>query len=81
MTFLGEWGDRSQIATIAMAAGQDYWLVTLGAIVGHACCTGLAVAGGRALAGRVSLRVVTVGGALAFLAFGVIYLWEAWGEA
>lgn len=81
MTFLGEWGDRSQIATIAMAAGQDYWLVTLGAIVGHACCTGLAVAGGRALAGKVSLRVVTVGGALAFLAFGIIYLWEAWGES
>ena len=57
MTFLGEWGDRSQIATIAMAAGQDYWWVTLGAVTGHACCTGLAVVGGRALAGRVSLRV------------------------
>ena len=57
MTFLGEWGDRSQIATIAMAAGQDYWWVTLGAILGHACCTGLAVIGGRALAGRVSMRV------------------------
>lgn len=57
MTFLGEWGDRSQIATIAMAAGQDYWWVTLGAITGHACCTGLAVIGGRALAGRVSMRV------------------------
>lgn len=57
MTFLGEWGDRSQIATIAMAAGQDYWWVTLGAIVGHACCTGIAVVGGRALAGRVSMRV------------------------
>ena len=57
MTFLGEWGDRSQIATIAMAAGQDYWWVTLGAITGHACCTGLAVVGGRALAGRVSMRV------------------------
>lgn len=57
MTFLGEWGDRSQIATIAMAAGQDYWLVTLGAVLGHACCTGLAVLGGRALAGRVSMRV------------------------
>lgn len=57
MTFLGEWGDRSQIATIAMAAGQDYWWVTLGAISGHACCTGLAVIGGRALAGRVSMRV------------------------
>ncbi|KAI5356892.1 Putative Gdt1 family protein [Septoria linicola] len=76
MTFLGEWGDRSQIATIAMAAGQDYWLVTLGAIVGHACCTGVAVLGGRALAGRVSMRVVTIGGAVAFLVFGCIYLYE-----
>ncbi|KAI0521144.1 hypothetical protein F5B22DRAFT_597810 [Xylaria bambusicola] len=77
MTFLGEWGDRSQIATIAMAAGQDYWWVTLGAVLGHACCTGVAVIGGRAIAGKVSLKVVTVGGAVAFLVFGFIYLVEA----
>lgn len=57
MTFLGEWGDRSQIATIAMAAGQDYWWVTGGAIAGHSVCTGVAVIGGRAIAGRVSMRV------------------------
>lgn len=57
MTFLGEWGDRSQIATIAMAAGQDYWWVTGGAISGHAVCTGVAVLGGRAIAGRVSMKV------------------------
>ncbi|KAK7743807.1 GCR1-dependent translation factor 1 [Cytospora paraplurivora] len=67
MTFLGEWGDRSQIATIAMAAGQDYWWVTLGAVLGHGCCTGVAVIGGRAIAGKVSLKVV----------FGIIYLVEA----
>ncbi|KAM0255650.1 hypothetical protein ACHAQJ_005575 [Trichoderma viride] len=77
MTFLGEWGDRSQIATIAMAAGQDYWWVTLGALAGHSICTGVAVIGGRAIAGRVSLKVVTVGGAVAFLFFGVLYLLEA----
>lgn len=96
MTFLGEWGDRSQIATIAMAAGQDYWWVTLGAMVGHCICTGVAVIGGRAIAGRVSLKVgksqssfshhrygllthvlVTVGGAIAFLLFGFIYLFES----
>jgi putative Ca2+/H+ antiporter (TMEM165/GDT1 family) len=59
MTFLGEWGDRSQIATFAMAAGQDYWVVTFGAVLGHACCTGVAVIGGRAIAGRVSLKVGT----------------------
>jgi Ca2+/H+ antiporter, TMEM165/GDT1 family len=57
MTFLGEWGDRSQIATIAMAAGQDYWWVTLGALVGHACCTAVAVIGGSVLAGKVSMRL------------------------
>ncbi|KAK7419413.1 GCR1-dependent translation factor 1 [Neonectria punicea] len=77
MTFLGEWGDRSQIATVAMAAGQDYWWVTLGATVGHLLCTSIAVIGGRAIAGRVSLKVVTVGGAASFLLFGFIYLLEA----
>lgn len=77
MTFLGEWGDRSQIATIAMAAGQDYWWVTGGAVSGHAICTAIAVIGGRAIAGRVSLRIVTLGGGFAFLVFGIIYLIEA----
>ncbi|KAE8308662.1 hypothetical protein BDV41DRAFT_487958 [Aspergillus transmontanensis] len=77
MTFLGEWGDRSQIATIAMAAGQDYWWVTVGAISGHGLCTAAAVIGGSAIAGRVSMRVVTLGGAVAFLVFGALYLIEA----
>ncbi|OJD17514.1 hypothetical protein AJ78_02383 [Emergomyces pasteurianus Ep9510] len=77
MTFLGEWGDRSQIATIAMAAGQDYTWVTCGAITGHAVCTAAAVIGGRAIAGKVSMQVVTYGGAVAFLAFAVIYMIEA----
>lgn len=57
MTFLGEWGDRSQIATIAMAAGSDYWWVTSGAVTGHGLCTAIAVIGGRAIAGRVSVRI------------------------
>ncbi|RMD44790.1 hypothetical protein DV735_g362, partial [Chaetothyriales sp. CBS 134920] len=77
MTFLGEWGDRSQVATIAMAAGQDYCWVTAGALAGHAICTGVAVLGGKAIAGRVSLRTVTLGGAIAFLAFAILYLLEA----
>lgn len=57
MTFLGEWGDRSQIATIAMAAGQDYLWVTIGATVAHCLCTMAAVIGGSAIAGKVSMRV------------------------
>lgn len=57
MTFLGEWGDRSQIATITMAAGQDYWWVTLGALVGHMFCTTVAVLGGKAIAGKISMKM------------------------
>lgn len=56
MTFLGEWGDRSQIATIAMAAGQGYTWVIIGAISGHSICTGIAVLGGKMLATKISVR-------------------------
>lgn len=81
MTFLGEWGDRSQIATIAMAAGQDYWFTTFGAVAGHGACTGIAVLGGRWVAGKISMRLVMLGGGAMFLVFGIIYAVEAWYES
>lgn len=56
MTFIGELGDRSQIATVAMAAGQEYFWVMVGATLGHFLCTACAVIGGSILAGRVSMR-------------------------
>jgi putative Ca2+/H+ antiporter (TMEM165/GDT1 family) len=43
-----------------MAAGQDYWWVTAGALGGHAICTAAAVLGGKAIAGKVSLRTGTL---------------------
>lgn len=71
MTFLAEWGDRSQIATIAMAAATEPIGVTLGGIIGHSICTGLAVLGGRALATRISERTITLLGGALFLLFGI----------
>lgn len=76
MTFLGEWGDRSQIATIAMAAGLDYWFVILGAVVGHGICTAAACIGGQLLATRISMRNVTLGGSAAFFVFAVMYFYD-----
>jgi len=45
LTFLAEWGDRSQIATVALAAQTNAFGVALGGLIGHAFCTGLAVIG------------------------------------
>jgi len=56
MTFLAEWGDRSQIATIALGASTNPYAVTLGGIIGHGLCTLAAVIGGRILAQRISVR-------------------------
>lgn len=78
MTFLAEWGDRSQIATIALAAQKDAFGVTAGGIIGHALCTGVAVLGGKLLATRISERTILLSGGVLFLIFGLhsIYFGE-----
>ncbi|KAF8308122.1 UPF0016-domain-containing protein [Clavulina sp. PMI_390] len=80
LTFLGEWGDRSQIATIALAAAHSMTLVAIGTVLGHACCTALAVLGGRWVSTKISIKKVTLGGAILFILFGFIYLFEAAAE-
>jgi putative Ca2+/H+ antiporter (TMEM165/GDT1 family) len=60
LTFLAEWGDRSQIATIGLAASSNVFGVTLGGCLGHAVCTGAAVAGGKGMATMISERAVAV---------------------
>lgn len=54
MTFLAEWGDRSQIATIALAASFNAYMVTLGALLGHFLCTMAAVKIGQWISGKVT---------------------------
>ncbi len=72
LTFVAEWGDRTQISTIALAAANNPVAVTVGAIFGHAICTIIAVVGGRMIAGRISERVITGIGGVLFLIFGAI---------
>lgn len=77
LTFLGEWGDRSQIATIMLAAAHNVYVVALGTIIGHTFCTALAVIAGRYISTKISAKHVTLGGAALFLCFGLVYLYEA----
>ena len=73
LTFLAEWGDRSQITTIALAAHKDPCGVTIGAIIGHAFCTSLAVIGGKILALKISQRLVAAVGGMLF----IVFAWHA----
>ncbi|CAL5406892.1 unnamed protein product [Camellia sinensis] len=71
LTFLAEWGDRSQIATIALATHKNAIGVAVGAILGHTVCTSLAVVGGSMLASKISQKTVAAMGGLLFLGFSL----------
>jgi putative Ca2+/H+ antiporter (TMEM165/GDT1 family) len=71
LTFIAEWGDRTQIATIALAASNSALAVTAGAILGHTICTLIAVIGGKLIAGRISERKITAIGGLLFYVFAI----------
>jgi len=71
MTFLAEWGDRSQIATINLAATHNAIAVCVGGILGHMICTGIACLGGSLFARKINPKTITIVGAMFFLGFGV----------
>ena len=71
MTFLAEWGDRSQLTTIILGARENALGVSLGGVLGHAFCTGLAVMGGRLIATKISVKTVTIIGGVVFLVFAL----------
>ncbi|KAK3037775.1 hypothetical protein RJ639_030694 [Escallonia herrerae] len=71
LTFLAEWGDRSQIATIALATHKNAVGVALGATLGHTICTSVAVVGGSMLASKISQSTVATIGGLLFLGFSL----------
>lgn len=68
LSFLGEWGDRSQITTVALAAThvrlsalcacspQDAAIVAFSTSFGHLLCVALAVSAGAMLATRLSVK-------------------------
>ncbi|KAG9510873.1 Transmembrane protein [Fragariocoptes setiger] len=69
--FVAEWGDRSQISTVILAAREDVVGVFVGSLLGHLICTGLAVIGGRFVADFISVKAMTACGGLLFIFFAV----------
>eukprot|EP00240_Pyramimonas_obovata_P004278 CAMPEP_0118929942 /NCGR_PEP_ID=MMETSP1169-20130426/6795_1 /TAXON_ID=36882 /ORGANISM="Pyramimonas obovata, Strain CCMP722" /LENGTH=344 /DNA_ID=CAMNT_0006872219 /DNA_START=18 /DNA_END=1052 /DNA_ORIENTATION=- len=69
LVFAAEWGDKSFLATIALAASASPLGVVAGAVAGHGVATGVAVAGGSILGEYVSEQVVAYVGGSLFLVF------------
>lgn len=76
LTFMAEWGDRTQFATIALAASYTPWGVILGGSLGHALCAAIAVKGGHYITRYLSERILTAIGGGLFILFSLVALWE-----
>jgi Ca2+/H+ antiporter, TMEM165/GDT1 family len=76
--FLAEMGDKTQLATVAMAARYHSVLqVTTGTTLGMMFSDGLAVFLGDKLAGRVQMKWLRWIAASLFFLFGAVSLWSA----
>ncbi len=76
--FLAEMGDKTQLATVALAAEfRSVGLVTLGTTLGMLASDGLAVLLGDRLAARVPMKVLRGIAAALFFAFGAVSAWAA----
>ncbi|KRZ44773.1 Transmembrane protein [Trichinella pseudospiralis] len=71
LTFLAEWGDRSQMATVILSASENITGVIVGGTFGHSLCTGMAVLCGRIVSQKLSVKGVTYIGGVIFLFFSL----------
>jgi Ca2+/H+ antiporter, TMEM165/GDT1 family len=76
LTFLAEWGDRTQFTTIMLATTNGPLGVSLGGIIGHGICAVLAVYSGQWICQYLSERFLMAFGGTLFVIFALV---EGWG--
>jgi putative Ca2+/H+ antiporter (TMEM165/GDT1 family) len=73
--FVAELGDKTQLATLSLAAGgSSRWVVFAGAALALAATTGLAVVLGEGLTRLVPAVWIRKGAGVLFLLLGVLFL-------
>jgi putative Ca2+/H+ antiporter (TMEM165/GDT1 family) len=76
--FIAEIGDKTQIATMALAAGySSLALVVAGTTLGMMLANAPVVFLGHAFSRHLPLKAIHIGASLLFLALGVLFIWRA----
>jgi len=74
--FLAELGDKTMLATITLATDHGLLGVWIGSTLGMVAADALAVLVGQLLGARLPERVIKIGAAIVFFAFGVLLISE-----
>jgi putative Ca2+/H+ antiporter (TMEM165/GDT1 family) len=75
--FFVEIGDKTQIATVALAARfQEVWAVAAGTTIGMMLANAPVVVAGARLVDRIPLKPVRIVAALLFVGIGAAMLWQ-----
>jgi putative Ca2+/H+ antiporter (TMEM165/GDT1 family) len=77
--FLAELGDKTQLATLALAAEGSRLPVFIGSSLALICASGMAVLGGEWLARAIPPIWITRAAGTLFLVLGTVMLWRARG--
>lgn len=72
--FMAELGDKTQLATLALASGRSRWAVFLGSALALVTTSALAVLGGDVVARVVPPHYIKRGAGVLFVALGVLFL-------
>jgi putative Ca2+/H+ antiporter (TMEM165/GDT1 family) len=72
--FLAELGDKTQLATMAFAAGKEVnpWIVFAGASIGLVLAAAMGVIAGQLLASWLNPKWMTLAAGVAFVAIGLL---------
>ncbi len=74
--FLAELGDKTMLATITLATQEGWFGVWIGSTIGMVAADALAIGVGALLGRHLPERVVKIGAAILFFAFGAWLLYE-----